>query len=56
VMSVHHFEHLTVDESLNFKPKNKGKKNNLGRDERYVDPRACWPPRVFIDGSMECVN
>jgi hypothetical protein len=46
-MSVHHFEHLRVDESLNFKPKTKEGKNNLGREERYVDLRACWSTRDF---------
>jgi hypothetical protein len=54
-MSVHHFEHLTVDEILNFKTKKKKKerKYNLGREERYVDLRSCWPPRVFIDSNMD---
>jgi len=47
-MSVHHFEHLTVDESRNFKPKIKERKNNLGRGERYVDLRACWQPGVLL--------
>jgi len=47
-MSVHHFEHLTVDESLNFKPNIKERKTKLGREERHVDVRACWPPRVFL--------
>jgi hypothetical protein len=40
-MSVHHFERLTVDGNPNFKPKIKERKNNLGREERYVDVRAC---------------
>jgi hypothetical protein len=52
-LSVHRFERLTLDKSLNFKPKIKERKNILGMEERYEDLRACWPPRLFIDSSMD---
>jgi hypothetical protein len=52
-VSVHHFEHLRVDENLNFNPKIKERKHKLVREERYVDLHAFWPPRLFIDSSIE---
>ena len=39
---------------LTLNQKRKKEKNKLGREERHVHLRACWPPRVLLIAASMC--